>query len=122
MAENSVTIIGENRLAVELAALCKEKRLNVSLSAQPNDLSPATPLVIETFAHDAERKQGILKKLDAFLSPASLIVTSCLGSAVTHLAAPLKTPERLVGFATFYPLKERKLIELATRDLQTRLN
>jgi 3-hydroxybutyryl-CoA dehydrogenase len=113
MAENSVTIIGENRLAVELAALCQEKGLSASLLAQPNDLSPTTPLVIETFAHDAERKTSVLRKLDDFISPASVIVASCLGSAVTYLAAPLNNPERVVGFATFYPLQDRKVIELA---------
>ncbi|HEY7554332.1 MAG TPA: 3-hydroxyacyl-CoA dehydrogenase family protein [Candidatus Binatia bacterium] len=113
MAENSVTIIGESRLAQELAALCKEKGLSVSLSARPSDLSSTTPLVVETLAQDTERKKGILQKLDNFLSPATVLVASCLGSAVTHLAAPLKKPERVVGFATFYPLKDRKVVELA---------
>lgn len=113
MTENSVTIIGENRLALEMAALCQEKGFSASLLAQPNDLSPMTPLVIETFAHDAERKKSVLQKLDDFISPASVIVASCLGSAVTYLAAPLNNPQRVVGFATFYPLKDRKVIELA---------
>jgi 3-hydroxybutyryl-CoA dehydrogenase len=112
MAENSVTIIGDNRLALELADLCKEKRLNTALRAQPNDLSPTTPLVIDTFV-GTERKKTILERLDVFLSPESVIVTSCLGSAVTYMAAPLKRPDRVVGFATFYPLKQRKLVELA---------
>lgn len=113
MVENNVAIIGESRLALELAALCKEKGLDVSLLARPNDLAPTTSLVIETFAQDAERKKGILRKLDDFLSPASVLVASCLGSAVTHLAAQLKWPERVIGFATFYPLKDRKVMELA---------
>jgi 3-hydroxybutyryl-CoA dehydrogenase len=113
MAENSVTIVGDNRLALELADLCKEKGLKAVLRAQPNDLSPASPLVVETSAQDAERKSTVLNRLDAFLSPASVIVTSCLGSAVTYLSASLNRPDRVVGFATFYPLKDRKLIELA---------
>jgi 3-hydroxybutyryl-CoA dehydrogenase len=113
MAENSVTIIGDNRLAAELAALCEEKGLSATLLAQPADLSPTIPLVIETLAQDAARKKGVLQKLDDFLSPACVFLTSSLGSAVTYLAAPLKKPERVVGFATFYPLKERKVIEVA---------
>jgi 3-hydroxybutyryl-CoA dehydrogenase len=113
MAENSVTIVGTNRLAIELADLCKEKGLNAALRAEPKDLSPATPLVIETAALEAARKHSILENLDAFLAPASVVVTSCLGSAVTHMAARLKQPERVVGFATFYPLRDRKLVELA---------
>jgi 3-hydroxybutyryl-CoA dehydrogenase len=113
MAENSVAIIGTSRLAEELAALCQEKGLAASLSAQADDLAPATPVVVETFAQDLARKRGILKELDDFLSPDSLILTSCLGAAVTDLTAPLKNPERVIGFATFYPIKDRKLIELA---------
>jgi 3-hydroxybutyryl-CoA dehydrogenase len=113
MAENSVTIIGDNRIAAELAALCKAKGLSATLLAQPNDLSPTIPLVIETLAQDAARKKSVLQKLDDILSPASVFLSSCLGSAVTYLAAPLKKPERVVGFATFFPLKERKVIELA---------
>jgi 3-hydroxybutyryl-CoA dehydrogenase len=113
MAENSVVIVGKNRLAVELADLCAEKGLSAALRAEPNDLSPATPLVIETFVLDAERKQSVLEKLDELLAPGSVIVTSCLGSAVTHMAANLKRPERVIGFASFYPLKDRKLVELA---------
>jgi 3-hydroxybutyryl-CoA dehydrogenase len=112
MAENNVTIIGDSRLALELADLCKEKGLNAALRAQPADLSPTTPLVIETCAVDGERKKNVLEKLDAFLSPASVIVTSCLASAVTYLSGPLKRPDRVAGFATFYPLKDRRLIEL----------
>jgi 3-hydroxybutyryl-CoA dehydrogenase len=114
MAENKVTIIGTNRLARELADVCQEKGLNAALRAEPADLSAATPLVIETFALAAEAKKTVLKKLDDFLAPASVIVTSCLGSAVTYLSESLKRPERVVGFATFYPLAQRKLVELST--------
>lgn len=113
MAENSVAIIGTSRLAQELAALCQENGLGARLSAHPDDLAPITPVVVETFAQDLERKRGILKKLDDFLSPESLILTSCLGCSVTDLTAPLKRPGRVIGFATFYPIKDRKLIELA---------
>jgi 3-hydroxybutyryl-CoA dehydrogenase len=113
MAENSVTIIGTNRLAFELADLCKANGLNPSLRAEPNDLSPTSPLVIETFALDATRKQTILKIFDDSLAPTSVILASCLGSAVTYMTARLNRPERVVGFATFYPLKDRKIVELA---------
>ena len=42
-----------------------------------------------------------------------MIVTSCLSFGVTEIASWLNHPARLVGFATFYPLKDRKVIELA---------
>ena len=113
MPENSIAIIGESRLARELAALCTEKGIAVALHRGASGISPSCPLVIESLAQNQENKKDLLAKLDAVLSPASVILTCCLGSAVTYLAAPLKRPDRLVGFATFYPLKERKLIELA---------
>ena len=48
------------------------------------------------------------------LPASSLVMTSCLRFATTHMASWLKNPERIVGFfATFFPVKERKLIELA---------
>ncbi|MDH3445449.1 MAG: 3-hydroxyacyl-CoA dehydrogenase family protein [Deltaproteobacteria bacterium] len=113
MAENSVSIIGENRLALELGAFCKDRGLSAALMARTDNLSPTTALVVETSACAGEHKKEVLQKLDQFLSPASVVVASCLGSAVTHLAAGLKNPERVAGFATFYPLKDRKVIELA---------
>jgi 3-hydroxybutyryl-CoA dehydrogenase len=113
MAENSVTIVGKNRLAFELTELCKANGFNVGRQEDPSGVSRSCALVIETFALDAARKQGILKTLDDSLAPASVILSSCLGSAVTHMTANLKRPERVVGFATFYPLNDRRVVELA---------
>jgi 3-hydroxybutyryl-CoA dehydrogenase len=80
---------------------------------ETEDLSLATSLIIETSALDLQSKTNLLKKLDAGVGRGSVILTSCLGAAVTYAASGLKRPQRVVGFATFYPLKERKLIELA---------
>ncbi len=113
MTKSSLAIIGDSRLAQELRDLCREKGLEASLLAGPDDLTPTTPAVIETGAGDGEKKKFTLQKLDDFLSPASVIMTSCLGSSTTRLASLVKKPQRVVGFATFYPLKDRKVIELA---------
>jgi 3-hydroxybutyryl-CoA dehydrogenase len=113
MAKNSLAIIGESRLAQELSDLAREKGLEVSLLSRIGDIAPTTPVIIETYAGDGEKKKSLLQKLDDFLSPASVIVTSCLAYGTTHMGAWTKKPERLVGFATFYPLKDRKLIEIA---------
>jgi 3-hydroxybutyryl-CoA dehydrogenase len=113
MAKNNIAIIGASRLAQELSDLCREKGLDVSLHSRPSDLIPTTPVVVDTYAGDADRKKSLLQKLDDFLSPVSIILTSCLGYGTTHLASWTKKPERVVGFATFYPLKDRKIIELA---------
>jgi 3-hydroxybutyryl-CoA dehydrogenase len=100
-------------MARELSDLCNEKGLEASLFPQLDQLLPTTALVIETYAGDEEKKKSTLQKLDNFLSPASVIVTSCLSCSTTRLASWIRKPERLVGFATFYPLKDRRVIELA---------
>lgn len=113
MTKNNVAIIGDSRLAQELTDLCREKGIGASRLSQLSDLTPATAAVIETCAGDGEKKKSILQKLDAFLAPTSVIVTSCLSYGTTHLGSWVQRPERIVGFATFYPLKDRKVIELA---------
>jgi 3-hydroxybutyryl-CoA dehydrogenase len=113
MTKNNIAIIGESRLAQDLNDLCREKGVSASKLSQLADLAPATPVVIETCAGNDEKKKSILRKLDEFLPPASIIITSCLSYGTTHLGSWVKRPERVVGFATFYPLKDRKVIELA---------
>jgi len=113
MTKNSAAIISESRLAHELNDLCNENGVGVSPSLQPDELLPTTAVVIETSAGDEEKKKSVLQKLDNFLSPASVIIASCLGYSTTRMASWINKPERLVGFATFYPLKDRKIIELA---------
>jgi len=113
MTKNNFAIIGESRLAQDLNDLCGEKGVSASQLSQLADLAPATPVVIETCAGNDGKKKSILQKLDEFLPPASIIITSCLSYGTTHLGSWVKRPERVVGFATFYPLKDRKVIELA---------
>src|SRR5437762_3705233 len=103
MTKSSAAIIGESRLARELSDLCNENSVGVSPSLQPDELLPTTAVVIETSAGDEEKKKSVLQKLDNFLSPASVIVASCLGYSTTRMASWINKPERLVGFATFYP-------------------
>ena len=59
------------------------------------------------------KKRAVLQRLDASLSASGIIVSSCLRFSTTLMASWVKKPERVVGFATFYPLNDRKLIELA---------
>ena len=60
----------------------------------------------------------MLQRLDASLPPAAIIISACLRFTASQMGSWIKKPERLVGFATFYPLKDRKLIEL-TAGLRT---
>lgn len=113
MTKNSAAVIGATRLAAELADLAKEKGVEVQWSRDPANIAPATAIVIEMETGPEERKRDVLQRLDAALPASALILSSCLRFATTRMASWIKHPERLVGFATFFPLKDRKLIEVA---------
>ena len=112
MTRNSFAITGESRLSQELLELSREAGLDAVLISDLDELTPATTLVIETSASGVEKKKSILQRLDLALPAPAVIITSCLGFATTLMASWTAKPERIVGFATFYPFKDRKVIEL----------
>jgi 3-hydroxybutyryl-CoA dehydrogenase len=96
--------------------LVNEARENNLEAVQLNDaasVAPTTNFVIETECGGEDEKRTLLQRLDASLPASSIIITSCLRFATTLIASWIRSPERIVGFATFFPLKERKLVELA---------
>ncbi len=113
MTKNSLAIIGTSRLAEELLRLSQEKGLEAKQARDPAGVALTTECVIDTENGAEERKRDLLQRLDTALPQSALIITSCLRSATTVMASWVKRPERLVGFATFFPLKDRKLVELA---------
>lgn len=112
MAKNSLAIIGRSRLAEELLELSRGKEFEATLHPDADGIVASAALVVETLTAAEEEKKEILKKLDLDLPHSSVILTSCLGFATGRIASWTTRPERVVGFATFYPLKERKVIEL----------
>lgn len=112
MGKNSLAIIGRNRIAQELLELGREKGFEATLYPDAHGVVGSLSLVIETHAADGEEKKATLKKLDAVLPPSCTLLSSCLGSSVTRLASWTSRPERVVGFATFYPVREKKVVEL----------
>jgi 3-hydroxybutyryl-CoA dehydrogenase len=113
MTKSSLAIVGTNRLAEELLTLCREKGVEGTHLNEAAAPSATTNWVIDTESGDEGRKRALLQRLDAALPPSSLILSSCLRFGTTHMASWMKHPGRIVGFATFYPLKERKSIEVA---------
>jgi 3-hydroxybutyryl-CoA dehydrogenase len=113
MTENSLAIVGENRLAHELLALSRDHGVDAVHCADLSGIGLTTAVAIDTFTGAEAHKRNVLEQLAAGLPSSAIIMTSCLGAATTHLASWTKTPERIVGFATFSPLKSRKLIELS---------
>ena len=113
MTKSSLAIAGANRVADELLALARENQLE-PIYCDPATAIPATvSSLIDTTNGTAEKKRALLENLEAALPPSCVIVTSCLRLTTTEMGSWLKRPERLVGFATFYPLKDRHLVELS---------
>jgi 3-hydroxybutyryl-CoA dehydrogenase len=113
MNGNNLAIIGDNRLAAELLALGGQKGLEVTLLSDAAMPAGAVQWVIDTESGAAERKRALLQRLDRALPASAVMITACLRFATTELASWMTNPERLVGFATFFPLGDRKLVELA---------
>jgi len=118
MTKSSVAIIGKNRLADELLALSQTNGLEAMQLSEAAAVPSATSFVIETDAGAEDTKRPLLERLDASLPAPSVIVSTCLRFTTTQMASWIKKSERLVGFATFCPLKDRRLIEL-TAGLRT---
>ncbi|HEX9878569.1 MAG TPA: 3-hydroxyacyl-CoA dehydrogenase family protein [Candidatus Binatia bacterium] len=119
MNANSFAIVGTNRLARELHALCKAKGLRSSHHAEPDSADTSAVLAMETLPGTEAEKRRNLERLEAKLSPSAVIVSSCLGFSATRIGSWTSRPERVVGFATFYPVEEKKVIEI-TAGLRTR--
>jgi 3-hydroxybutyryl-CoA dehydrogenase len=118
MTKSSLAIAGTNRLADECFALAREKDFEPIRCDNRTGIPATLNLLIDTESGTAEKKRALLENFDAALAPSGVIITSCLRLTVTEIASWLTRPERVVGFATFYPLKDRKLIEV-TAGLRT---
>ena len=112
MTKSSLAVIGKGRLADELVALGREKGFDVAQLHDATAIAPTTQFVIDTENGSEDKKRAVLQRLDASLPAPGIIVSSCLRFSTTVMASWIKKPERVVGFATFYPLKDRKLVEL----------
>ncbi|HEX7232189.1 MAG TPA: 3-hydroxyacyl-CoA dehydrogenase family protein [Candidatus Binatia bacterium] len=118
MTKNSLAIAGTNRLADEFLALAREHGFEPIRCDSQSTIPATVNSIIDTETGTAEKKRALLGNFDAALPNSAVIITSCLRLTASEIASSLKRPERLVGFATFYPLNDRKLIEL-TAGLRT---
>jgi 3-hydroxybutyryl-CoA dehydrogenase len=111
--KSSLVILGTNRLAQDWIALSQARGLDAELVTDAVHIEANASLVIDTSAGNESMKRRTLEELDSGLGPSAVIITSCLGGSTTLMGSWTKRPERIVGFATFYPLAERKIIEIA---------
>lgn len=112
MAISSVIIVGKSRAAEEIFELCQAGGFEAKIDPDAAAVTVSAALVIETCAGDEAKKKAIIQRLDA-ASPSSIILTSCLGFSATRIASWTAKPERVVGFAALYPLKDKKVVELS---------
>ncbi len=115
---NSVAILGTNRLADDWQRLASEKGLAAIQYPRAAEADPSTNIVVDTLAHGREDKRRLLEELDTAVPNAVVILSSCVRWSATAIASWSRRPERIVGFATFYPLAQRNIIELS-RGLDT---
>ena len=113
MSPSSIAVIGRNRLAEELHRLTRDKGFKSTLYPDAKKVPASSSIAVETLAVSEGEKRQIIEKLDTALPPSSVLLTSCLGLSTTHIASWASRPERVVGFATFYPLDGKRMIELA---------
>lgn len=113
MAKNELAIIGRGPLAQELAELGREKGFAARLYAGAARLAKRATVVVDTEAANEAAKKAALARLDAGLPRLSCVLTSSLGFSTSRIASWTKRPERVVGFATFFPLRQKKVIELS---------
>ena len=113
MAKNSVAIVGRNRLADELVQLSREAGWDAAPHGDAKGISSSADLVVDTLAGPEAEKRERIRQLDAAAPSAAAVLTSCLGLAPSHIASWSAKAERIVGFATFFPLKDKKVIELS---------
>lgn len=118
MAKDELAVVGTSPLAKELVALGREQGFAASLCGRADRLPSAASVIIDAEAADEEAKRSTLRKLDADFSRLPFVLSSCLGFSASRIASWTSRPERVVGFATLFPLKEKKVIEL-TGGLKT---
>lgn len=107
-----LAVVGGSRLAHDWLALCHEKGVDAELVSDAGQIG-APALVIETGIGDEPARRAVLSKLDAALPAPTVVLASCLSFSTTQMACWTGRPERIVGYATFYPLADRKVIEIA---------
>lgn len=109
---NKVAVVGASPLAQDWVALCREKGMDADLITAPGQLG-APALVIDTGIEHESTRRAALRQLDAALPASTVVLASCLRFSTTEMACWTERPERIVGYATFYPLAERKIVEVA---------
>ena len=69
-------------------------------------------LVIEAASENLEVKLALFKKLDAAVSPESILATNTSSISITQIAAVTQRPEKVIGMHFMNPVPVMKLVEV----------
>lgn len=115
MTSKAVLLAGSGPLNIEMPILLEENGYwAVSLAEAENSGSRIQfQYAVEMSNADLGEKQANMRKMERLLEPEIPIFATSLAITATEMAAWVRRPERVCGFGTFAPLKERDLIEIA---------
>jgi len=109
---NRVLLLGNSPLCAEFRSLLEQKGYQVVCSLEDSDRTDVD-FAMETSNYDLDEKRCNMVKLDQVCARNIPILTTTLAVTGTEIASWTQYPNRVVGFGTFSPLLERKLLEIA---------
>lgn len=111
-----MVILGDHPLAEEWRTLCQQvEKIHVEDLDGCLKRGIEADVIIETTNSDLDKKRKDLLQASPLIGDDTLILTSVLAVAATEVASWLEERGRhqVMGYATFYPLTKRNIIELA---------
>jgi 3-hydroxybutyryl-CoA dehydrogenase len=108
---DSVSVIGETRVAVDLAATLNAAGVRAERHTTPTVVGDTTVAIDATLGTPDEKAQ-LVAEIVADTPLKAVVLTSTLTASVTEAASRTPTPERVVGLAVLPPLAGRPLVEL----------
>jgi 3-hydroxybutyryl-CoA dehydrogenase len=69
-------------------------------------------LVVEAIVEQLDAKQGLMRQLEAVVTPQCILATNTSSLSVTAIAAACARPERVAGWHFFNPVPRMKLVEV----------
>jgi 3-hydroxybutyryl-CoA dehydrogenase len=108
---DSVAVIGESKVAVDVADALTTAGIRAERHATPTVVRDTT-VAIEATLEAPEAKARTVAEMVADTPPKAVVLTSTLTASVTEAASRTDAPERVVGLAVLPPLAGRPLVEL----------
>lgn len=125
--DRASAMAGRDRLAAlferqvtrgRLSSAAAAERLSRMEAAADFSALKRCDLAIESVAEDRAVKRNVLRRMQAAMSPGTLIASNTSGLPISGLALDLNQPERFIGLHFFSPVERMRLVEVV-RGQQT---